>query len=79
MKITKCFIHRTVGDSVNDVIYFEGSGQYFSSKLAFLKKSGNIKENNLPNDTRIKQVEWDALFGNYLPDEKRHLYDSSLS
>lgn len=27
----------------------------------------NIKEHNLP---RIEQVEWAALFGNYLPDEK---------
>lgn len=73
------FHSQNSGHSVNDVIYFEGYRQYFSSKLAFLKKSGNIKENNLPNDTWIKQVEWDALFGNYLPDEKYGLYDSSLS
>lgn len=52
-----CFIHRTVGHLVNDVIYFEWSRQYFSSKSAFLKKSGNVEE-NLPNDTRIKQMEW---------------------
>lgn len=56
-----------MGHSINDVIYFEGSRRYFYSKLPFLKKPGNIKENNLPGDTRIKQVEWDALFGNYLP------------
>lgn len=29
----------------------------------------NIKEHNLPN-ARIEQVEWAALFGNYLPGEK---------
>lgn len=60
MEVTNCFIHRTVGHLVNDVVYFECLDNISPENQLFLKKSGNIKENNQPNDTRINQMEWDV-------------------